>query len=98
VPDPVIDRAKVLVEELSDADITYRAREIAENGTGSPSHRSPVIKPDELELGQLTLFDTVDEEGFARELQEMDLGKLTPIDALNTLYRWQAALNNRWKA
>ena len=30
------------------------------------------------------------------ELQEIDVGNLTPVDALNTIYRLQNRLKNRW--
>ena len=30
------------------------------------------------------------------ELKEIDISNLTPLDALNTLYRLQTELNNRW--
>ena len=29
---------------------------------------------------------------------KMELGQMTPIDALNLLYRFQTKLNNRWEA
>ena len=32
----------------------------------------------------------------AGELQELDLGNLTPIDALNKLYQLQNKIKNRW--
>jgi len=31
-----------------------------------------------------------------KELQEIDISNLTPLDALNTLYRLQSKLKNRW--
>ena len=96
VPDPVIRRAKELVEELSNADITAKAREIAEMNTSASGSHRPVPKPDDVELSQLTLFDTVREDDIIKELGEMDLSAMTPIDALNTLYRLQTRLKNRW--
>ena len=95
VPDPVIRRAKELVEELASADITARAKEIAEMNAASGGHK-PVPKPDDVELAQLTLFDTVREDDIIQEIGEMELGTMTPIDALNTLYRLQTRLKNRW--
>ena len=95
VPDPVIRRAKELVEELASADITARAKEIAEMNTAPGGHK-PVPKPDDVELAQLTLFDTVREDDIIKEIGEMELGTMTPIDALNTLYRLQTRLKNRW--
>ena len=95
VPDSVINRAKELVEELSNADLATRAKEIAESSMPSSSHK-PVPKPDDVEMSQLTLFDTVREDDIIEELKTMDLGTMTPIDALNTLYRMQTRLKNRW--
>ena len=31
-----------------------------------------------------------------KELQEIDVSNMTPLDALNTLYRLQNKLKNRW--
>ena len=94
VPDGVINRAKELAAELSEADITLKAREIAEEAGNT---KKPVAKPDEVDLAQLSLFDTVKEDDIIKELQEMNLGTMTPIDALNTLYRLQTTLKNRWQ-
>lgn len=93
VPDSVIVRAKELLVELSDADITARAKEIAEAGAGTPKHAA-VPRPDEVDLQQMSLFDTVKDDDIVRELE---LGNMTPIDALNTLYRLQTKLKNRWQ-
>ncbi|OUQ21763.1 DNA mismatch repair protein MutS [Lachnoclostridium sp. An14] len=95
VPEGVIQRAKELVEELSNADITAKAKEIAE-ANANASQRKPVPRPDDVELSQLTLFDTVREDDIIKEIGEMELGSMTPIDALNTLYRLQTRLKNRW--
>lgn len=96
VPDSVIVRAKELLVELSDADITARAKEIAEAGAGTPKHAA-VPRPDEVDLQQMSLFDTVKDDDIVRELGELELGNMTPIDALNTLYRLQTKLKNRWQ-
>lgn len=96
VPESVIARAKELVEELSNADLTAKAREIAEVSSNA-ANRRPVPKPDEVELSQLTLFDTIREDDIIEELKAMELGNMTPIDALNTLYRLQTKLKNRWR-
>ena len=53
--------------------------------------------PDEVDLQQLSLFDTVKDDDIIRELGELELGNMTPIDALNTLYRLQTKLKNRWQ-
>ena len=94
VPDSVINRAKELVEQLVDSDLTARTREIAEGS--APAGHKPVPKPDDVEMSQLTLFDTVREDDIIEELKNLELGNMTPIDALNTLYRMQTKLKNRW--
>ena len=94
VPDSVISRAKELVEQLVDSDLTARTCEIAEGN--APAGHKPVPKPDDVEMSQLTLFDTVREDDIIEELKNLELGNMTPIDALNTLYRMQTKLKNRW--
>ena len=96
VPDPVIQRAKELVEELVSADISQRTKEIAESGKKRKSGSSP--KPDEVDMNQLSFFDTVSDQDILKELDELELGRMTPIDALNTLYRLQNMRKNRWNA
>ncbi|MCD2491040.1 DNA mismatch repair protein MutS [Lacrimispora sp. NSJ-141] len=95
VPDPVIVRAKELVEELSDADISARSKEIAD-ASRQASHKKPVPKLDEVDLKQMSLFDTVKDDDILKELESLELVTMTPIDALNTLYRLQNNLKNRW--
>lgn len=96
VPDTVIARAKELLAELSDADITARAKEIAEVNSNIAQRRA-VPKPDEVDLQQMSLFATVKEDDIIKELEDLELGNMTPIDALNALYRMQTKLKNRWQ-
>ena len=91
IPEPVIRRAKELVEELSDADITSRSREIA----ASYQNKKSVVHMDEVDMSQLTLFDTVKEDDIINQITELDLSGTTPIDALNLLYQFQTKLKNR---
>ena len=93
VPDMVIDRAKEIVEQLSDNDITEKIQNIEIN---IKQEKSKPIKYDEMDLEQISLFDTVKDEDIVRELEELDITNLTPMDALNTLYRLQNKLKNRW--
>jgi len=96
VPDSVIIRAKELLEELRDADITAKAREIAEINANI-TQRKAVPKPDEVDLQQMSIFDTVKDDDIIKELGDLELGNMTPIDALNTLYCLQTKLKNRWQ-
>lgn len=88
VPDSVIVRAKQLVEELSNADIAIKAKSIANGMT------KELIN---IESQQISLFDTVKDGDIISELKEMDLGNITPIDAMNTLYKLQNKIKNRWQ-
>ncbi len=53
-------------------------------------------KYDDVDLAQMSLFDTVKDDDVLQEFKELDVGNLTPIDALNTLYQLQNKLKNRW--
>lgn len=94
VPDSVINRAKEIVEELVNADITARVKEIAVQGENQK--KKPQKKLDEVDLAQFSLFDTVKDDDVLKELEELDISHMTPIDAMNKLYQLQNKLKNRW--
>ena len=96
LPAIVIDRAKELMEQLSDSDITEKIQKIEVSSTQTGGKSAPVRHYDEVDLGQMSLFETVRDEDVLKELQEIDISSLTPLDALNTLYRLQTELKNRW--
>ena len=93
VPDPVIERAKEIAEELSYADITTRVKDIA---SGGKETKKKTKKYDEVDMAQMSLFDTVRDDDVLEEIKNLDVSHLTPIDALNTLYQLQNKLKNRW--
>lgn len=81
VPEAVIERAKEIAEELERSDIA----------TGEAKKTEPEEEP-----VQLSLFDTmgilpveVKESPVEQELKALDLGNMTPIQALNLLYELQ---------
>ena len=90
IPENVIKRAKELLEELSGADIANNARYIA-----ADKSYKPVPRQSELEASQLSIFDTVKDDEIISEIREINLSSMTPIDALNTLYRLQNTIKNR---
>lgn len=94
VPDMVIDRAREIVNQLSDNDITEKVQNIEIN---IKNDKAKPVKYDEVDLEQISLFDTVKDEDVLKELTEIDIQNLTPVDALNTLYRLQNKLKNRWR-
>lgn len=90
VPDSVITRAKELVEELSDADITAAVKDL------TASKKKQKVVYDQVDMAQMSLFDTVQDNDIIEEIKSLDIGNLTPMAALNTLYNLQNKIKNRW--
>lgn len=44
----------------------------------------------------MTLFAAMNENAIISEIEELNLGEMTPIDGLNYLYKLQNQLKNRW--
>jgi len=93
VPDSVIERAKELAGKLSEADITEKVSEISAN-TGTAQKIKKAY--DQVDLEQMSLFDAVKDDDIIRELHEIDISTLTPIEALNFVNSLQNKLKNRW--
>ncbi len=96
VPDMVIDRAKEIVEQLTDNDIIEKIQNITVDVRGDGKTRKQP-RLDEVDLAQMSLFDTVTDEDVIKELMEVEVNTMSPLDALNTLYRLQNKLKNRWQ-
>ena len=94
LPDTVIERAKQIVEELSTNDIVETARNIAAQ-SGDNAAKKPE-KLHEVDLGQMSLFDTVKNDDIIKELEELDITNITPMEALNKLDELQSKVRNRW--
>ncbi len=90
VPDTVIQRAKELVEELSDADITAAVKDLT-----APKKKQK-IQYDQVDMAQMSLFDTVQDNDIIDEIKGLEIGNLTPMEALNILYNLQNKIKNRW--
>ena len=95
VPDSVINRAKEIVAELSNNDISMKAKEIAKYGVPKDSFKIPE-KIGKDEYVQMSLFDAVNNDDIIDDIKNMDLSVMTPIDALNSLYKIQDQIKNRW--
>ena len=92
VPEVVLQRAKELVDQLSDADITAAVKDLtAESG----NHRKRVHY-DTMEMQQMSLFDTKDNDRIIQEIRDLEIAKLTPLEALNILDHLQNEVRNRW--
>ncbi len=90
VPESVTERAKEIVEQLLQNDLTKAASQI--------SVRQPFsnVGLDEVDMTQMSLFDTVTDDAIVEELKNLKLANMTPLEALNKLYELQNKLNNRW--
>ena len=94
VPESVIARAKEISDELLANDIAAVARSI-EVHTGAAGKKKKE-RLDEVDLTQMSLFDTVRDDDIIEELRSVDVGNLTPVEALNKLYELQNKVKNRW--
>ena len=92
LPDTVIDRAKEIVNELLKNDITETVKNISVDS----GNRKKKEHLDEVDLTQMSLFDTVKDDDIIKELETVDIGNMTPLDALNKLYELQNKVKNRW--
>ena len=92
LPDSVIERAKEIAEQLLANDITDTVKNISvDNG-----HKHKKEHLDEVDMTQISLFDTVKDDDIIDELRSTDIGNMTPLDALNKLYQLQNKVKNRW--
>ncbi len=94
IPESVTGRASQLLEELTENEITQHSATITPQTTA----RKKQHKADDVDKGQMTLFETARDEDILEEIRSIDVANLTPIEAMNTLYGLQSRLINRWKA
>ena len=94
LPDTVIERAKEIVNELIANDITEVVRNISVETTSKKRKKEYL---DEVDLSQMSLFDTISDDNIIDELRNVDIGNMTPLDALNKLYELQNKVKNRWR-
>ena len=96
IPDMVIDRAKEIAEELSDNDITDRLQDM-EKGIAESGKRKKMPHYDDVDLSQMSLSFEMNRDQVLEELKNADIPSMTPLDALNMLYRMQNELKNTWQ-
>ena len=95
LPESVIDRANEIVNELLANDITDIAKNITVDKSGGTS-RKKKEHLDEVDLAQMSLFDTTSDDSIIDELRNIEISNLTPLDALNKLNELQNKVKNRW--
>ncbi|MDO4965438.1 MAG: DNA mismatch repair protein MutS [Lachnospiraceae bacterium] len=96
VPDTVTKRAEEIVSQLLENDISVKIQSIAAESYDNNGKKSKVRRLDEVDMNQMSLFDTITDDDILDEIKNLDVNALTPIEALNTLYSLQSKLNNRW--
>ncbi len=90
VPETVIDRAKEIAEMLSQSDINQKARAIDVRKSRAKAAPQPAASDTDK---QLSLFDFYPEEHpVLKEIRQMDLSNMTPLQALTTLDAFQRSL------
>ncbi len=91
LPETVVERAKEIVEELLSNDITDTVKNIS---VSTPKKKTK--KKEDTDMQQLSLFGNGKDEEIVEELASIDVGNMTPIEALNKLYELQNKAKNRW--
>ena len=79
--------------QLLNNDITESLSAIA---PADLSKKNTMKALDDVDKGQLSFMDTVSDEDVLEEIKGLNISELTPLDALNTLYRLQGKLKNRY--
>lgn len=77
-----------------------RANTIQTNGSMTNALTpGAMMAPAKEEMAQLSIFDAVPSLGYEDilfELRDIDLSHVTPMDAMNLVYKWQNKLKDKW--
>ncbi len=92
VPETVLKRANELVAQLSESDITSKVKDLVDN----KKKKSQILHYDTVDVQQMSLFDTTDDNKIIDEIKELDITNMTPMEAMNVLYHLQGEVKNRW--
>ena len=80
-------------------EVLVRAREISDKlEEGKQEEGIPGIEAAQA-MTQLSIFDTMEEtkaDDILMELRDINLSEVTPMDAINLVYKWQNQLKERW--
>ena len=71
---------------IQDIDVTVRDGKLS---------RKVIKRQDEVDAGQLSFFDSITDAEIVKEIEEIDITTLTPLDGLNLLYQIQNKIKNR---
>ena len=97
VPEPVLNRAKEIVEGLTANDINKNARSLLEHNQTRFHKKEEQMSGS---MSQISIFDIMNKtEGFddiILEIHDMDLNNVTPMEALNILCKYQKRMKEKF--
>lgn len=99
VPKPVLNRAREIVDELSNNDISDKIRQMSSKNCDSAKEISgkPSKGKHEFAINEQIGFDflsPVTTNTVLDELKTLNLNKITPLEAMNLLYKYQEEIIN----
>ena len=93
VPEEVLTRAREIADHMEDQD---REGGLSLEGLVESGQKS---EKSDGNMTQLSIFDTMGSgqtDDILFELRDINLANVTPIDAMNLVYKWQNTLKERW--
>lgn len=90
VPEQVLIRAQEIADQLENKDALSLDGVVNQMAVSSPGEKT---------MNQLSIFDTMGNDqtdDILFELRDIDLSRVTPMDAMNLVYKWQKSLQERW--
>lgn len=90
VPEQVLVRAREIADQLENKDAMSLDGVVNQMAVSSPGEKT---------MNQLSIFDTMGNDqtdDILFELRDIDLSRVTPMDAMNLVYKWQKSLQERW--
>ena len=90
VPEQVLIRAREIADQLENKDSLSLDGVVNQMAVSSPGEKT---------MNQLSIFDTMSNDqtdDILFELRDIDLSRVTPMDAMNLVYKWQKSLQERW--
>ncbi len=95
VPEEVLVRAREIADQLEAKDQSA----ISLEGLTGPLQEQHHKETPSGSMTQLSIFDTMEggqTDDILFELRDINLANVTPIDAMNLVYKWQNSLKERW--
>ncbi len=95
VPEEVLARAREIADQLEAKD----QGAISLDGLTEPLQEQHHKETPPGSMTQLSIFDTMEggqTDDILFELRDINLANVTPIDAMNLVYKWQNSLKERW--